>query len=95
MTSPDCLAETGVDPADLPFYATDAGGRGPRGVPPSTWAPTGSTCTARATARSYVQTYAAAHPNRVHSLLLDGPVDLTRSGFDYYAEDARAFRRSS
>ncbi len=39
----------------------------------------------------YAQTYAAAHPDRLHSLYLDGPVDLTRTATQYYTEDAHAF----
>ncbi len=39
----------------------------------------------------YVQTYAATHPDRVHSLFLDGAVDLTRSITDFYSEQAKAF----
>lgn len=39
----------------------------------------------------YAQTYAAAHPENIAALVLDGTVDLTRSGVDYYEEQARAF----
>jgi pimeloyl-ACP methyl ester carboxylesterase len=39
----------------------------------------------------FAQTYAAVHPDRVAALVLDGPVDLTLSGLDYYAEQAQAF----
>jgi len=39
----------------------------------------------------YVQTYAAAHPSRIHALFVDGPVDLTLTGTDFLAEQARAF----
>jgi pimeloyl-ACP methyl ester carboxylesterase len=39
----------------------------------------------------FVQTYAAAHPERLAALLLDGPVDLTRTGIEYYEEQATAF----
>ena len=38
----------------------------------------------------YVQTYAAAHPAHLHSLLLDGPVDLTLTALEYYDEGADA-----
>lgn len=38
-----------------------------------------------------VQVYAAAHPDNVASLILDGPVDLTLEGTDYWAEGGRAF----
>ena len=39
----------------------------------------------------YAQTYAAAHPIHIRSLLLDGPVDMTLTGFEYYGEGAEAF----
>jgi pimeloyl-ACP methyl ester carboxylesterase len=39
----------------------------------------------------FAQTYAAAHPDHLAGLILDGPVDLTLSGTDYYQEQAQAF----
>ena len=39
----------------------------------------------------YAQTYAAAHGDRVAGLILDGTVDLTRSGVDYATESTLAF----
>lgn len=39
----------------------------------------------------FVQTYAAAHPDRLSGLILDGAVDLTLDGFGFYAQQARAF----
>lgn len=39
----------------------------------------------------YAQTYAAAYPEHIAGLILDGVVDLTLSGTDYYAVDAQAF----
>ena len=39
----------------------------------------------------YAQTYAAAHPDRLAGLLLDGTVDLTLSGIDFYISQAQAF----
>jgi pimeloyl-ACP methyl ester carboxylesterase len=39
----------------------------------------------------YAQQYAAAHPDRVSRLILDGPVDLTHTLFDYYDEQTAAF----
>jgi pimeloyl-ACP methyl ester carboxylesterase len=39
----------------------------------------------------YAQTYAAAHPDHLAALVLDGTVDLTLSGVEYYAEQAQAF----
>ncbi len=34
----------------------------------------------------YVQAYAAAHPDRVQALIIDGPIDLTLNGTEYYLE---------
>jgi pimeloyl-ACP methyl ester carboxylesterase len=42
----------------------------------------------------YAQTYAAAHPDRLAGLLLDGTVDLTLTGLDFYASQATAFNTS-
>jgi pimeloyl-ACP methyl ester carboxylesterase len=39
----------------------------------------------------YAQTYAAAHPDRVAGLIIDGTVDLTLSGTDFLDGQARAF----
>ena len=39
----------------------------------------------------YSQTYAASHPGNLAGLILDGTVDLTLSGFDFYEQQARAF----
>lgn len=39
----------------------------------------------------FAQTYAAAHPDRLAGLILDGTVDLSLSGADYLREQAGAF----
>ena len=39
----------------------------------------------------FVQTYAAAHADAVAALIIDGPVDMTLTGTDYWAEGASAF----
>ncbi|MCC7358922.1 MAG: alpha/beta hydrolase [Anaerolineales bacterium] len=39
----------------------------------------------------YAQTYARAHGSRLAGLILDGTVDLTLTGFEYYAQQAQAF----
>lgn len=41
----------------------------------------------------FAQTYAAAHPERLAGLILDGPVDLTLSGIDYLEEQSAAFNK--
>jgi pimeloyl-ACP methyl ester carboxylesterase len=39
----------------------------------------------------FAQTYAAAYPQHLAGLILDGTVDLTLSGFDFYRQQAQAF----
>jgi pimeloyl-ACP methyl ester carboxylesterase len=39
----------------------------------------------------YAQTYAAAHGDHLVGLILDGTVDLTLSGLEFYAQQAQAF----
>jgi pimeloyl-ACP methyl ester carboxylesterase len=39
----------------------------------------------------FAQTYAAAHSKHLAGLILDGTVDLTYSGFEYYVQQAQAF----
>lgn len=39
----------------------------------------------------YAQTYAAAHNEHLAGLILDGTVDLTYNGFEYYTHQAQAF----
>jgi len=39
----------------------------------------------------FAQTYAAAHPDRLAGLILDGTVDLTLTGAQFYEQQARAF----
>ncbi|MBI5950983.1 MAG: alpha/beta fold hydrolase [Chloroflexi bacterium] len=39
----------------------------------------------------YAQTYAAAHPDHLAGLVLDGTVDLTLSGLEFYREQSQAF----
>lgn len=42
----------------------------------------------------YAQTYAANHPDSLNGLILDGPVDLTRTGTEYLTEQALAFNET-
>lgn len=85
-----CLEESTVDPAILPYLGTrqavadlDAI-RAHLGVERLT-------IYGESYGTQYAQGYAAAHPDRVAALLLDGPVDLSRSLFDYYDEQSGAF----
>jgi len=42
----------------------------------------------------YVQTYAAKYGDRLKGLILDGTVDLTLTGWEYYAQQAQAFNET-
>lgn len=81
----DCIGETGRDPADLPFYATRYAVedlevfRKWHGVDQLI-------LYGESYGTQYAQAYAAAHPEQVQAILLDGPIDLTRPGIEYYAE---------
>lgn len=81
----DCIGETGIDPSDLPFYATRHAVedlevfRHWHGVDQLI-------LYGESYGTQYAQVYAAAHPEQVQAILLDGPIDLTRPGLEYYAE---------
>ncbi len=85
----DCVAEMG-NPAYLPYLGTNQAVedleafRAAMGVD-KFWLYGESYGT------QYAQTYAAAHPDRLAGLLLDGTVDLTLSGTDFYVTQAQAF----
>lgn len=85
----DCVAEMG-NPAYLPYLGTDQAVedlevfRQAMGAD-KFWLYGESYGT------QYAQTYAAAHPDRLAGLLLDGTVDLTLSGTDFYVTQAQAF----
>ncbi len=85
-----CLAEAGADKADLPFYAT-------RQAVDDLEAYLDYLKVDKihlygeSYGTQYVQQYAASHPDRVETLLLDGPVDLTLPGVDWMAEEARGY----
>jgi pimeloyl-ACP methyl ester carboxylesterase len=85
-----CVAEMGVDVSTLPFYGTAQAVEdlelfrqaiGDEQI----WLYGESYGT------QYAQTYAAAHPDRLAGLILDGTVDLTQEGLDYYRDQATAF----
>jgi pimeloyl-ACP methyl ester carboxylesterase len=86
----DCIAESGIDPQLLPYLATrqavedlDAFRIWLRADKLDLYGESYGT--------QYAQTYAAAHPTHLKSLLLDGPVDPTLTGFEYYDEAVDAF----
>jgi len=88
-----CLAEAKVDPADLPYYSTRQAVedleafREYLGVDKIA-------LYGESYGTQYVQTYAAAHPDHVASLFVDGPVDLTIDAPAFFREEVRAFADS-
>jgi pimeloyl-ACP methyl ester carboxylesterase len=86
----DCVAETGASSSQLRFFSTRQAVEDLELF--RTWlgAPK-IDLYGESYGTQYAQTYAAAHPNRVRALYLDGPVDLTLTGIQYYTEDAHAF----
>jgi len=86
----DCVGETGVDVADLPYFATaqvvedlDAFRRY-LGVD-------ALDLYGESYGTQLVQQYALAHADRVRSLILDGPVDLTLTISDMFIEAVHSF----
>lgn len=88
--SADCVEEMGVEPEDLAAYATRQTVEDLEAF--RSWLGAERLhLYGESYGSQYVQVYASAHPDRVATLLLDGPVDLTLTGRDYYVEQARAF----
>jgi pimeloyl-ACP methyl ester carboxylesterase len=86
----DCVTESGVDPSDLPYFSTRQAVEDLEAF--RVWLKADKIdLYGESYGTQYVQTYAAAHPDRLHSLFIDGAVDLTLSGVDFYAESARAY----
>lgn len=86
----DCVTESGVEAADLPYFATAQAVedleafRRYLGV-------SALDLYGESYGSQYVQTYALAHPDRVRSLILDGPVDLTLTISDAFIEAVGSF----
>jgi pimeloyl-ACP methyl ester carboxylesterase len=85
-----CLIEAGADPADLPFYATRQAIEDLEAIREYLDVDT-MHLYGESYGTQFVQTYAAAHPDRIEALYLDGPVDLTLDGASYLAEATRSF----
>jgi pimeloyl-ACP methyl ester carboxylesterase len=86
----DCVVETGVRTADLPYFSTRQAVEDLEAF--RIWLGVDKLdLYGESYGTQFVQTYAAAHPSHVRTLYVDGPVDLTLTGFEYYSEDARAF----
>ena len=85
-----CIRESGVDPATLSIYSTRQAVEDLEAF--RRWLGASSIdLYGESYGTQYAQQYALAHPDHVHSLMLDGPVDLTLDDHAYYAEDVRAF----
>lgn len=86
----DCLDESDVDPEMLPYYATKQAVEDLEAF--RVWLGVEQlSLYGESYGTQYVQTYAAAHPDRVKILFLDGPVDLATEGPAYYVEGTEAF----
>jgi pimeloyl-ACP methyl ester carboxylesterase len=85
----DCFAEAGVDPARAPFYATRQAVEDLEDFREWLGAPE-LTLYGESYGTQYVQTYAAAHPDRVAGLVVDGVVDLSTGAQDFSVASARA-----
>lgn len=85
----DCVAEAGLAGADLPLYATTQAVEDLEAVRAHLGADQ-LHLYGESYGTQFVQYYAAAHPDRIAALFVDGPVDLTIEGIPYYVEAARS-----
>jgi pimeloyl-ACP methyl ester carboxylesterase len=85
----DCLAESGVAEADLPFYGTSQAVEDLEAIRDYLGVDK-LDLYGESYGTQYVQYYAAAHPDRVAALFVDGPVDLTIDGPTFYVEATRS-----
>jgi pimeloyl-ACP methyl ester carboxylesterase len=88
--SADCVKESGVDPADLPFFGTRQAIEDLEAVREYLKVPK-MHLYGESYGTQFVQAYATAHPDRIATLYLDGPVDLSVDGGSYLGEAARTF----
>jgi pimeloyl-ACP methyl ester carboxylesterase len=89
----DCVAEGDLDPARLPYYATRQAVEDLEAF--RIWLGAERLdLYGESYGTQFVQQYAAAHADRVGSLIVDGPVDLTRGAADYYEEQVQGFDES-
>jgi pimeloyl-ACP methyl ester carboxylesterase len=85
-----CLAESKVDPAILPYLGTRQAIEDLEAIRTHLGAAQ-LMLYGESYGTQYAQGYAAAHPDRIAGLMLDGPVDLTHELFAYYDEQTRGF----
>ncbi len=84
----DCIAEAGIAEADLPLFATSQAVEDLDAIRQYLGVER-LHLFGESYGTQFVQTYAAAHPDHVAALFVDGPVDLTIPGIDYYVESTR------
>ena len=85
-----CLDEAKADPADLPFYATRQAVEDLEAIREYLDVDA-MHLYGESYGTQYAQAYATAHPDRIATLYLDGPVDLTLGGAAFLAEATRTF----
>jgi pimeloyl-ACP methyl ester carboxylesterase len=86
----DCLDESSVAEDMLPFYGTRQAVEDLEAF--RLWLGVNKLALyGESYGTQYVQQYAAAHPNNVQVLMIDGPVDLKTNGPEYYVEGTIAF----
>jgi pimeloyl-ACP methyl ester carboxylesterase len=84
----DCIDEAGVDPDDLALYSTEQAIEDLEVF--RRWHGADRLILyGESYGTQFVQAYAAAHPDHVQALIIDGPVDMTSQGTDYYVETAQ------
>ena len=87
--SSDCIAEAGIAESDLPLYSTVQAIEDLEAVRAHLGAET-LHLYGESYGTQFVQYYAAAYPERIAALFVDGPVDLTVEAIPYYVEAARS-----
>jgi pimeloyl-ACP methyl ester carboxylesterase len=86
----DCMTEGDIDVDDLPYYATRQAVEDLELVRRHLDVPE-LALYGESYGTQFVQTYAAAHPDNVAVLIVDGVVDLTIESDQWYDEAARAY----
>jgi pimeloyl-ACP methyl ester carboxylesterase len=86
----ECFAEAGVDPADADRYSTRQAAEDLEAF--RDWLGADELALyGESYGTQFAQTYAAAHPDRVAALVLDGVVDLRTDAFGFAVQQAQAF----
>jgi pimeloyl-ACP methyl ester carboxylesterase len=85
-----CIAESGVDPDILPYLGTRQAVEDLEAIRQHLGADD-LVVYGESYGTQFAQGYAAAYPDRIRGLVLDGPVDISRDLFAYYDEQSAAF----